>query len=225
MPKTTNLGLELTTDDSVKFKDWREAINGVGEGENKSNMQIIDEFAGQIKGMLGDDGKLKSELLPSFVFGGMRFVTSISEPMTTAELRDRFEEFIDANGGTMRGCYAITTTFLTITLSEGDAFVGAEEREFLDPERPGSDIVDLEQHDWIIAVDDNGTTWAVINNTYERATTNYAGIVQLATEQNGIDGTSNTLAMTPKATAAAINAAINEILGDIDTALSNILGV
>ena len=29
MPKTTNLGLELTTDDSVKFKNWRK-INGVG---------------------------------------------------------------------------------------------------------------------------------------------------------------------------------------------------
>lgn len=54
MPKTTNLGLELTTDDSVKFKNWREAINGVGEGENKSNMQIIDEFAGQINEILGD---------------------------------------------------------------------------------------------------------------------------------------------------------------------------
>ena len=63
MPKTTNLGLELTTDDSVKFKNWREAINGVGEGENKSNMQIIDEFAGQINEILGDIDTALSNIL------------------------------------------------------------------------------------------------------------------------------------------------------------------
>ena len=54
MPKTTNLGLELTDDNSTKFKDWREKMNGVGSGENKSNMQLIDEFAGQINEILGD---------------------------------------------------------------------------------------------------------------------------------------------------------------------------
>lgn len=56
MPKTTNLGLELTDDNSTKFKDWREKMNGVGDGDTipKSNMQLIDEFAGQINEILGD---------------------------------------------------------------------------------------------------------------------------------------------------------------------------
>ncbi len=50
MPKTTNLGLELTTDDTTKFKDFREAMNGEGDGieKSKSNMQIIDEAIGDI---------------------------------------------------------------------------------------------------------------------------------------------------------------------------------
>ena len=56
MPITENLGLELTTDNSTKFKAWREKINGVGDGDTipKSNMQLIDEFAGQVNQTLGD---------------------------------------------------------------------------------------------------------------------------------------------------------------------------
>ena len=54
MPKTVNLGLELTDDNSTKFKDWREKINGVGDGEIKSNMQIIDNAIGDINTQLGN---------------------------------------------------------------------------------------------------------------------------------------------------------------------------
>jgi hypothetical protein len=65
---------------------------------------------------------------------------------------------------------------------------------------------------------DDGYTWGIINNTYQDASTTSKGVVKLATEQDGINGTSTTLAMTPKATAAAIN----EILGDIETLLEGI---
>lgn len=65
MPKTNNLGLELTDDPSTNFKDWREALNGVGDGTvtPKSNMQLIDEFAGQINEILGDIDTALSNLL------------------------------------------------------------------------------------------------------------------------------------------------------------------
>lgn len=53
MAKTTNLGLELTTDADTLFEDWRNSINGEGSGADKSNMQIIDEFAGSIPGVSG----------------------------------------------------------------------------------------------------------------------------------------------------------------------------
>ena len=40
MAKTTNLNLELTTQDTTTFKDWRESINGQGDGitQDKSNI-------------------------------------------------------------------------------------------------------------------------------------------------------------------------------------------
>ena len=51
MPKTTNLGLNLTTDDTTKFVDWRKSIDGSGNAE-KSNMEIIDEAIGNINGTI-----------------------------------------------------------------------------------------------------------------------------------------------------------------------------
>lgn len=157
-----------------------------------------------VEGLLDENDKINASLLPSFVFGGMRFVTLIDQFVrTTAEIQQSFREFIDANGGTMRGCYAIATSTdasdfsIPIEASEGHTFVGLEEGDY---------TAFLEPNDWIIAVDDNGTTWAVINNTYREATPYSKGIVKLATEQDGINGTSTTLAMTPKSTVAAINA-------------------
>lgn len=49
MPKTENLGLNLTTDDSIKFIDWRKSIDGEG---SESNMQIIDKAFGDISALL-----------------------------------------------------------------------------------------------------------------------------------------------------------------------------
>ena len=51
MPKTTNLGLNLTTDNTLKFVDWRKSIDGSGNIE-KSNMEIIDEAIGNINAIL-----------------------------------------------------------------------------------------------------------------------------------------------------------------------------
>lgn len=56
MAKTTNLNLELTDDNTTAFKDWRESLNGVGDGDTipKSNMQLIDDAIGVINTQLGD---------------------------------------------------------------------------------------------------------------------------------------------------------------------------
>lgn len=56
MAKSTNLALELTESEETLFEDWRNAINGNGTGENKSNAQLIDEFAGKFAG--GSVGKM-----------------------------------------------------------------------------------------------------------------------------------------------------------------------
>lgn len=52
MPKTEYLGLNLTDDDNTKVKDWRMSMDGVGSGENLSNMQIIDKAFGDINTLL-----------------------------------------------------------------------------------------------------------------------------------------------------------------------------
>lgn len=50
MAKTANLGLNLTTDDNTKFKDWRKTI----DGDENSNMKIIDEAIGAINARLNN---------------------------------------------------------------------------------------------------------------------------------------------------------------------------
>lgn len=55
MPKTTNLNLELTVDTATTLvADFQKSINGQGDGitQDKSNMQLIDEWAGTVNGLL-----------------------------------------------------------------------------------------------------------------------------------------------------------------------------
>lgn len=51
MSKTTNINLELTTDNQTKFQNWREIINGEGAGTPESpysNAQLIDAAIGAL---------------------------------------------------------------------------------------------------------------------------------------------------------------------------------
>lgn len=55
MPKTTNLGLNLTTDNTTTFENWRKSIDGENStenGEELSNFQIIDNAIGNIEEVL-----------------------------------------------------------------------------------------------------------------------------------------------------------------------------
>lgn len=55
MPKTTNLNLELTTDTTTTtVAAWQKSVNGQGDGvtQDKSNIQLIDEWAGGVNGLL-----------------------------------------------------------------------------------------------------------------------------------------------------------------------------
>ena len=53
MAKTTNLGLNLTETEDIRFGDWVNSIDGNNADDRKSNMQIIDDFAGAIYGVSG----------------------------------------------------------------------------------------------------------------------------------------------------------------------------
>lgn len=54
MPDTSVLHLKLTTDDSTVFKTWREGLDGEGSGDNKSNMQKIDDWAATVEQRIGN---------------------------------------------------------------------------------------------------------------------------------------------------------------------------
>ena len=50
MPKTTKLNLNLTTDTSTPVSTWQKSLDGDNDGViiEKSNMQLIDEFANSV---------------------------------------------------------------------------------------------------------------------------------------------------------------------------------
>lgn len=58
MAKTSNIGLNLTTDETTQFKDWRKSIDGENNVIEKSNMQIIDEEIGNLKTNVGNLSKV-----------------------------------------------------------------------------------------------------------------------------------------------------------------------
>jgi len=51
MPKTTNLGIEITTDDSTLFSEWRASING---NNNDSFAKIVDVAVGELQEAVAD---------------------------------------------------------------------------------------------------------------------------------------------------------------------------
>ena len=65
MIKTPNLDLTLTDDSETLFSTWRNSINGNNDGEEEelSNMQKIDNFAGEVMQILGDIDSALSEIL------------------------------------------------------------------------------------------------------------------------------------------------------------------
>jgi|LSQX01.1.fsa_nt_gb hypothetical protein len=194
----------------------------------EKKVEEIENTVGLVEGLLDENDKIRASLLPSFVFGSMRFVTTWgdTENNTLEHLHTNvIAPYITSNGGSSRGCYVIVTRTMQVSVSNGYSLYMDETEGVSDPLPISVGQITIERGDWLICISDDGKTWGVINNVYRDATIVNKGIVQLAKEEDGINGTSTTLAMTPKATVAAINAAINEILGDIDTALSNILGV
>jgi hypothetical protein len=168
-----------------------------------------------VRGLLGDDGKLKSELLPSYILGGMRYGGTV-DLSSNPNLRDVLASKIhNDNKDEAKGLYFIVSNggVVETDTGSGTGLLGpgymisspGDEGEYVSP-------VTLETGDWLVyagyeLITDNYVfKFNVVNNTYRNASTDLHGIVRLATEQDGINGTSSIKAMTPKSTVAAINA-------------------
>ena len=227
-------------------------------GSNYGDKIHLKTSVGLVEGLLDANGKIKTSLLPSFMFGSMRFVNAwdgsakcddcngtgriytgdttcptcagagevngltcpeclgygiieITEDCETcggdgiidsdnnklSTAKAIIEDYVAIHGESLRGCYLIASNEITLIVSS-PYVLHKEERD--------TNSTTIEPGDWLICMSDDGYTWGIINNTYRDATTSLKGIVRLATEQDGINGTSTTVAMTPKSTVAAINA-------------------
>jgi hypothetical protein len=157
---------------------------------------------------LNASSKIEETYLPNFIFGGMRYISSISGNTTAETLLDSAQSHVASNGGTVSGCYFIVsgTTTVTITggadtnngvthtFSPGPINMTAEESDNV------FDTIDLEPGDWLIINETWGpyfsTTyqrWSVVNNTYALVTTSAPGIMSAAdkTKLEGIEASAN----------------------------------
>lgn len=184
-------------------------------GTNYNEVIHFKTSVAMVEGLLDENDKIKASLLPSFVFGSMRYGGTV-DLSSNPNLRDVLASKIhNDNKDEAKGLYFIVNKGGAVVTDTGSGVEPithgymisspGDEGEYVSP-------VTLETGDWLVyegyeLVTDNYVfKFNVVNNTYRNASTDFHGIVKLATEQDGINGTSTTLAMTPKATVAAINA-------------------
>jgi len=159
-----------------------------------------------VVGLMDELGKINGSLMPAFVLGQMKYVGVITAATNTEALRALVAAAV-ATGESLENKYFIvgasTGTTVVITISEahrieqaeelGGALVGTDEEPFV--------TVTLENGDWLMLSRDlvgpGLTYWAIINNTYQDASTLQKGIVQLATDAEVTAGTNTSKAVTP----------------------------
>jgi 3,4-dihydroxy-2-butanone 4-phosphate synthase len=185
-------------------------------------------------------GKIADNLLPSYVFGGMRFAGTLSASIalsanpTTGTVAALLSAYLASNGGSPIGVYWVATADIAVTSYYGGAtypsfsWRGVSEEETT-PDDPVFAIT-LEKGDWLICVD-TGTSegqdvffFSVINNTYRMASGAVSGLMSSAhyTKLEGIAANANNYSH-PTQTAIDVNATDNGI-NVIDRVVVNTLG-
>src|SRR5690554_5943328 len=175
-----------------------------------------------VDGLLGDDDKIKSTLMPSWVAGGMKFVEVLTNHTTLDTLYSKIVNWLEERDlptsspyTEFQGKYFIVAPMnptINLTIPEGqtnlgilygDDSYGGNQGE---SGGPGTPLV-LERGDWIMYSHyaDGVHMFAVINNTYKDARENEAGVIQLASQDDALTGTNNKKAMTPERTMQVIN--------------------
>jgi hypothetical protein len=161
---------------------------------------------------LNSSSKIEETYLPNFIFGGMRYIGSISGNTTAESLLDSAQTYIASNGGRVSGCYFIvsgtgtgtgtviitggvdTNNGVTHTFTSGPFNMTAEEGD------NDFNTIDLEPGDWFVINDTWGPyfsvtyqRWSVVNNTYALVTTTAPGIMSAAdkTKLDGIAASAN----------------------------------
>jgi hypothetical protein len=157
---------------------------------------------------LNSSSKIDETYLPNFIFGGMRYIGSISGNTTAESLLDAAQTYIASNGGTVSGCYFIVSGTVTVTITGGvdtnngvsHTFTSGPFNMIGEEGDNNFDTIDLEPGDWIVINDTWGPyfsvtyqRWSVVNNTYALVTTTDPGIMSAAdkTKLDGIASSAN----------------------------------
>ena len=147
-----------------------------GQTTVKGALDKIQSSVGAANGLatLGSDSKITASQLPSYIVGGMKFggILSFSAPKSV----DNVMGVIDTVGQylivTATGSFTQGTTYTGTVLAPGD-------------EGDSTFPIDVEAGDWIVitAVDTGNpllVTFAIVNNTYQNASTTATGITRLS---------------------------------------------
>lgn len=170
----------------------------------RQNAGVIDvlyptTIPAQVEGLLTNN-KITPSLLPDSVVGGLRFkgVISLSTAKTADDLVALIDEvgeylIVSATGSINQGLLTYTSATVLAPGDEGDSTFP----------------ITLEVGDWIIVNEAPDPTpgtvqFAIINNTYQDATTSAKGIVELATNAETATGTDTTRAVTPAGLASVL---------------------
>lgn len=155
-------------------------------------------------GLIGTGGKIEETLLPGSVFGGMRFVNTISGTAETGYvgdvtgLADAIDSYISANGGTASGLYFIASAETTVQAPTDQTFANAQgaNSEEEGVQGTGPYTVTLEPNDWLVCRGvgpSNEYLFSVVNNTYRLADANHPGLMTSADHDKlaGIEAEAN----------------------------------
>ena len=185
------------------IKKWDSTANSgnggwVGLSPKITYTDIVDDVNAATPESIFSNNKLRESYLPNFVFGGMKFREVLSSP-NAATIGLKILNAIAAYGSAeaATGSYFIAnndwSTLSTGTANDGTVYISWSAQNPNEENQTTS--LALEKGDWLVISDitggtgQSGTPWqvklAVVNNTYDIADSNNAGIIQLGYTQTG----------------------------------------
>lgn len=171
-----------------------------------------------VEGLLGADEKIVSNLLPSWLIGGMKFISTKSGTASLEELFYEIKNWLEAKGlstaapyDEFRGKYFVVGgTGLTLIREPTGPFDWSYQDDSDGEANPHE--MKLEPGDWIVYSYYSGSSgssgchfFSFVNNTYRDARENEKGVIQLATQAETLSGTNDTKAVTPLKATQLIN--------------------
>lgn len=201
-----------------------------GEGHNTDTQLYFPKtHVSQVVDLLDNNNKIDIGLIPEFLFGSPKFLTTIGAGETFKQLvlqmvgkatQLGMENLTLLYGvyfqAEMEASFDFTQTINVTQATEPElyAFFGETVLTFSHSGDGGDGVtptLTIEANDYLVFSKQTGASgeinlhFSVINNTYNDASTSLKGVVELATTAEAEAGTDNKLAVTPAGAKAAVD--------------------